>query len=93
MMFTVFTLLGHVVFGFEQSWLQPIVALASGYAMELLLETIDARTHRRRPRYRGGLDTGGCILITHLGTALLCVYIAGTQVWLAAGLPDNIYLV
>jgi len=51
---TAFTLLGHFVFGFEQSWLQPLVALATGYAMELLLETIDAAAHRRRARYRGG---------------------------------------
>lgn len=45
-----------------------------------------------RPRYRRGLDTRDCILITHLGTALLCFFLAGTQVWLAAGMPDNIYL-
>jgi Na+-translocating ferredoxin:NAD+ oxidoreductase RnfD subunit len=51
---TVFNLLGHTVFGFEQSYLQPLVALATAYTVELLLEFIDARVHRRRPRFAGG---------------------------------------
>ncbi|MEE3922614.1 CRTAC1 family protein [Micromonospora sp. BRA006-A] len=44
---TVFTLLGHTVLGFEQSWLTPIAALLTAYALELLLE--DARGPRRAP--------------------------------------------
>lgn len=51
---TVFNLLGHTVFGFEQSVMQPIVGLAAAYGTELLLETVDARLHRRRPRFLGG---------------------------------------
>jgi 4-hydroxybenzoate polyprenyltransferase len=45
-----------------------------------------------RPRYRRGLTTADCIWLTHLGTALLLFYVAGNQLWLAAGLPANIYL-
>ncbi|HSL83878.1 MAG TPA: enediyne biosynthesis protein UnbU [Thermoanaerobaculia bacterium] len=51
---TVFNLLGHTVLGFEQSWAQPLVALATAYGMDLLLEWIEARAHRRRPRFAGG---------------------------------------
>jgi 4-hydroxybenzoate polyprenyltransferase len=45
------------------------------------------------PRYQRGLTARDCIVLTHLGSALLLVYIAGTQVWLALDLPANIYLV
>lgn len=51
---TVLNILGHTFFGFEQSWAQPIVALASAYSAELLLEFIDARLNRRAPRFLGG---------------------------------------
>jgi Na+-translocating ferredoxin:NAD+ oxidoreductase RnfD subunit len=52
---TILNILGHTVFGFEQSWAQPFVALAAAYGMELLIETMDARNRRRRPRYAGSL--------------------------------------
>lgn len=51
---TVFNLLGHFWFGFEQSYAQPLVSLATAYLMELALEWMDARIHRRVPRFRGG---------------------------------------
>ena len=34
-----------------------------------------------------------CINLTHLGTVMLAAYLAGTRVWQALGLPENIYLV
>lgn len=46
--------LGHTVFGFEQAWAHPLVALATTYSLELLLEWIDARTNQRRPHFLGG---------------------------------------
>jgi|SRR5215831_16900412 len=52
---TVLNLLGHTVFGFEQSYAQPLVALASAYAIELGLEFIDARAARRAAKYSGGI--------------------------------------
>jgi hypothetical protein len=51
---TVFNLLGHTVFGFEQSWAQPLLSLATAYACELFVEWFDARANRRRPRFTGG---------------------------------------
>ena len=51
---TVLNILGHAFFGFEQSFAQPVVALASAYSVELLLELIDARCNRRPLRFLGG---------------------------------------
>jgi len=51
---TVLNILGHAFFGFEQSLAQPLVALASAYSVELLLEFIDARCNRRPLRFLGG---------------------------------------
>src|SRR5690349_14230230 len=51
---TVLNILGHVFFGFEQSFAQPVVAVAAAYATELLLEFVDARCNRRPLRFLGG---------------------------------------
>jgi Na+-translocating ferredoxin:NAD+ oxidoreductase RnfD subunit len=51
---TVLNILGHAFFGFEQSFAQPLVALASAYSVELLLELIDARCNHRPLRFLGG---------------------------------------
>jgi enediyne biosynthesis protein E5 len=51
---TTLNVLGHTVFGFEQSWAQPLAALAAAYATELVLEAIDARAKGRPPRFVGG---------------------------------------
>jgi hypothetical protein len=54
MAISILNILGHTVLGFEQSWSQPLVALASAYVIELLIETVDARAQGRRPRYAYG---------------------------------------
>jgi len=51
---TVLNILGHTVLGFEQSWAQPLIAVATAYATELLIETMDAWLHGRRPRFAHG---------------------------------------
>jgi Na+-translocating ferredoxin:NAD+ oxidoreductase RnfD subunit len=51
---TVLNVLGHTVLGFEQSWAQPLVSLAVAYAVELLLEWVDARATNRKPYFLGG---------------------------------------
>jgi hypothetical protein len=55
---TLLNVVGHGFLGFETSWLHPLAALATGYSVELLLETIDARASRRVARYRVGGLTG-----------------------------------
>ncbi len=52
---SVLNILGHFVLGFEQSWAQPLVALAAAYSMEIMLELVDARLNRRA--YRFGSST------------------------------------
>lgn len=51
---TIFTILGHTVFGFEQSWAQVFVALLSGYSCAFLFEWVDARANGRAPEFAGG---------------------------------------
>ncbi|MGH3751031.1 MAG: enediyne biosynthesis protein, partial [Micromonosporaceae bacterium] len=50
---TVFNILGYTVLGFEQPWLWPFIALATGYAIEIGLEAVGARVEGRAPRYQG----------------------------------------
>jgi hypothetical protein len=51
---TFLNILGHTLFGFEQSWAQPLVSLATAYFLEILLEVIDAWAHQRPYRFAGG---------------------------------------
>jgi hypothetical protein len=53
---TVLTILGHAFLGFEQSYAQPLVAMATAYTMQILLESLDAWCSHRRPRFTGGLQ-------------------------------------
>lgn len=53
---TLFNILGHTVFGFEQSWAQPLIALATAYSVELLLELVDAWASGRPLRFAGGVQ-------------------------------------
>jgi Na+-translocating ferredoxin:NAD+ oxidoreductase RnfD subunit len=50
---TVLNVLGHTVLGFEQSLAQPVVALLTAYATEILLETLESRRLGRAPRFLG----------------------------------------
>jgi hypothetical protein len=48
-----FNIAGYIFLGFEQPWIWPFVALATGYTTELVLEWIGARVEKRAPRYQG----------------------------------------
>ncbi|MGH3991634.1 MAG: enediyne biosynthesis protein, partial [Pseudonocardiaceae bacterium] len=48
-----FNILGYVFLGFEQPWLWPLIALATGYTVEIGLEIIGARVEARAARFRG----------------------------------------
>jgi hypothetical protein len=39
-----------------------------------------------------GLTPRDCIVLTHVGTAQLVLFLVGTALWLRAGLPVNVYL-
>ena len=47
------TLLGHSFLGFEASYVYPLVSLATGYSIELLLELVDAKVNHFQPRFLG----------------------------------------
>ena len=51
---TIVNVIGHLFLGFEQSWAQPLVTLATTYSMEIVLELIDARVNRRPLAFAGG---------------------------------------
>jgi len=55
---TALTVLGHTVLGFEQAYLTPVVGVAAALGTEILLDSVDAFAHHRRPKYlgRGALD-------------------------------------
>jgi Na+-translocating ferredoxin:NAD+ oxidoreductase RnfD subunit len=69
---TLLNVLGHLWFGFEQSYAQPLVALATAYSLELGLEWLGSRLGGRRPRYLGGL--------LPLANFLLSAHISGLAV-------------
>ncbi|MFE9244667.1 enediyne biosynthesis protein UnbU [Nocardiopsis sp. NPDC006938] len=66
---TVFTVLGHLLLGFEQSPITPVAAVLTGYAVDLVMETLGARAEGRAPGYAGGPGA--------LVTYLLPTHIAG----------------
>ena len=45
-----------------------------------------------RARLPRGLTSPDCVFITHVGTALLVLFLVGTALWTRAGLPPNIFL-
>ncbi|MDG4829914.1 enediyne biosynthesis protein [Solwaraspora sp. WMMD1047] len=51
---TVFNILGYTWLGFEQAWTWPLIALATGYTTEIVLEIVGARGEGRAPRFLGG---------------------------------------
>jgi len=63
------TVLGHGFLGFEQSVAHVFIALFTGYTLELLLEWIDARTHKRTARFSGGIKSiVNFLLPVHIGS-------------------------
>lgn len=51
----VWNVLGHTVLGFEQSWATPVVAVAVGIAIQMLLDWVDARAKGRELRFTGSV--------------------------------------
>ncbi len=80
---TALNVLGHTVFGFEQSWAQPLVALATAYTVELLLEAVDAWASGRSSRFTGSLrDRVDFLLPAHItGLAVAMLLYANERLW------------
>jgi hypothetical protein len=80
---TVFNLLGHFWFGFEQSYAQPLASLASAYITQLLLDALEAWTQHRRPRFLGGFGAlVNSLLSAHIsGLATSMLLYANDRIW------------
>jgi Na+-translocating ferredoxin:NAD+ oxidoreductase RnfD subunit len=74
---TALNILGHFVFGFEQSWAQPLVSLAVAYTMEILLEIAGGR---RRAWFSA--ETIDFLLPAHItGLAVAMLLYANDRLW------------
>lgn len=69
---TVFNIVGHLLLGFEQSPITPIVALVVGYVTAIAFEWVDSWAYRRRPQYAGGVRSLVIFLLPIHITALAC---------------------
>jgi hypothetical protein len=80
---TVFNLLGHFWFGFEQSYAQPLASLATAYVTQLLLEALEAWTQRRRPGFTRGFGAlVNSLLSAHItGLATAMLLYANDRIW------------
>src|SRR3954470_18987350 len=80
---TVFNLLGHFWFGFEQSYAQPLASLATAYVTQLLLEALEAWAQHRRPGFTNGVGAlVNSLLSAHI-TGLACAMLlyANDRIW------------
>jgi hypothetical protein len=82
---TIFNLLGHYWFGFEQSYAQPLASVATAYVTQLLLEALEAWVQGRRP----GFTTG----VGPLVTSLLSAHISGLACAMLLYANDRIWVV
>lgn len=80
---TIFTILGHTVLGFEQSWIQPVVGVLVAYLVEIALEAADAAARRRTPRFAGGVRTKiDFLLSAHItGLAVSMLLYPNDRLW------------
>jgi enediyne biosynthesis protein E5 len=83
---SIFNILGHFWFGFEESWAQLFVSLAAAYSTEIGLEWLDARINRRRGAYRGGfVQLVNFLLSAHItGLAVAMLLYANDRLWVIA---------
>ncbi len=70
---TVFNIFGYTLLGFEQPWLWPILALATGYTTDIVFEVLSAWAQQRQPRFLGNGPRGvyEFLLPAHI-TSLAC---------------------
>lgn len=83
---SILNILGHTVLGFEQSWAQPLVALATAYSLELLLELLNSWSAGRKPAFLGGLrNFVDFLLPAHISALAVGMLIyANDRLWVVA---------
>jgi hypothetical protein len=80
---TVFNVLGHAWFGFEQSYAQPLASVATGYVTQLLLDSLQGWVQGRRPAFtRGPGPLVNSLLSAHI-SSLACAMLlyANDRIW------------
>lgn len=82
---TIFNILGHAWFGFEQSYAQPLASVATAYVCQLLIETLEAWARGRRPGFTRGVGS--------LVTSLLAAHISGLACSMLLYANDRIWVV
>lgn len=82
---TIFNILGHGWFGFEQSYAQPLASVATAYVCQLLIETLEAWARGRRPGFTRGVGS--------LITSLLSAHISGLACAMLLYANDSIWVV
>ncbi|MCX7112684.1 MAG: enediyne biosynthesis protein UnbU [Proteobacteria bacterium] len=80
---TLWTILGHTVLGFEQSYTAPVVGVFTACMVQWLLEWVDSRSQRRTPRYAGGLASMANFLLPALipGLAVAMLIYPNDNLW------------
>ncbi len=80
---TVFTLLGHFWFGFEQSYAQPLASVATAYVTQLLLEALEGWAQHRRPGFTRSFGAlVNSLLSAHIsGLACAMLLYANDRIW------------
>lgn len=80
---TVLNIAGYAFLGFEPALICPLVALATGYTVDLGLEYLDARLAGRRPRFAGGpVALVDFLLPAHItALAVSMLLYSGGQIW------------
>lgn len=80
---TALNVLGHTLFGFEQSWAQPIAAVLTAYAYEILIEVLNAWSAGRPTRFgKGPRDWIDFLLSAHItGLAVSMLIYTNDQIW------------
>ena len=83
---SILNILGHTVLGFEPSWAQPLVALATAYSLELLFELLNCWSTGRTPAFRGGVKNFVDFLLpAHISALAVGMLIyANDRLWVVA---------
>ncbi|WP_414944646.1 enediyne biosynthesis protein UnbU [Amycolatopsis sp. cmx-11-32] len=83
MSITAFTIVGHLVLGFEQAPITPLLAIVVSYVTALLFERLDSWAYGRTPEYAGGASAMVTFLLPPHITALACAMLlyGNASVW------------
>lgn len=83
---TLLNIMGHTLFGFEQSWAQPLVALATAYPLAILLEVVQCWSSGRKPAFSGGVRALiDFLLSAHIAAlAVAMLLYANDRLWVVA---------